>query len=185
MNWNIVAERTKLFAFVWGTLFCGAVLPAVFGMHGGYRNAEEAVLTVIVVEMMSCCFGVLPALLYAVLLGFYERDKAEQNKSLLVPLLICAVYEMPIFAWLARESGAAYSPDGWFNGGFRIGTAGYIAALVAGYFVARQPVDKWAKCSKASAVVYVIGAIVAFWLISALLFPTFQAVKASTVSIMR
>ena len=181
MNWNIVAGRTSLFAFVWGTMFCGAVLPAVLGVHGGYLNAVEAIFRVIVVEIMSCCFGVLPALLYCSLLGFYERDKAERtSRFLVVSFLICAVYELPIFAWIATGPGTEYGPDGWVSGGLRIGAAGYIAALVAGYFVARHPADQWVKRSKSSAVVYVIGAIVAFWLISAMLFPTFQAVKANS-----
>lgn len=187
MNWNVVAERTKLFAFIWGTLFFGAVLPAFLGIHGGYHadnsmphDAVGAVISVLFTEIASCCFGVLPALLYALLLGFYERDKVERKrKSLLVPLLICAVYELPVFAWFATGPGAAYGPDGWLSGGCRIGITGYIAALVAAYFVVRHPVDQWAARSKPSPVISIIGILFALWLVSALLFPTFQAVKAA------
>ena len=186
MNWNVVAGRTKLFAFIWGALVFGAVSPSFFGLHGGYtadhpvpHDAVEAVLSVCLTGIILCCFGALPALLYAFLLGFYQRDKTErQNKSFLVPMLICAVYELPLFAWLATGPGAAYGPDGWLNGGYRIGAAGYVAALVAGYFVSRHPVEKWKQRSKSAPVIFVLGVIIAFWLISAALFPTFQAVRA-------
>ena len=136
MDWNVVAERTKLFALIWGTMSFGAISPAFVGIHGGYPadvhappDVAEAVIGVLLVSLMSCCGGVLPALLYAFLLGFYERDQTEQNKSLLVPLLICVIYELPIFVWLATGPGADYGPDGGFNGGFRIGVTGYVAAL--------------------------------------------------------
>ncbi len=132
MNWNVVAERARLFACIWAALFFGAVVfPSFLGFHCGYPADAPA--------------GQIPtALLYAFLLGFYERDKAGQSKSLVVPFLVCAAYELPVLAWIAA--------------------------------VAWQPGGKLGKRSKSSPSIYITGAIVALWMISALLFPTFQSV---------